>query len=523
MANFEISNISISGNRLVIGDTVTVAFTLKNTLGSGCTIKQLTFRVYAKETGTDNFKIPVIVLAFNEAVSIANGKSKSFEYTTTIAGADRLIAALNADASIRALPVALDVSAQYTENKVQYGAAGTFELIDTYIMRSRCTPTIDIFELERAINGSPSDEGENVLATLKLGMADANEAPNMRLALYYFQGEELDLDSYIDLTGSIGTLLNGVDSSADLITATFSNGFDWNFILTFGDAYEAVEAPAAIFRAFANLHLSGASTGGACFGGFGTSTEGNPKLESYFPGFFYAGIRGITNYSSGEVKVGGTYTDGKPIYRSVIVKDITANTNVTIASDLDIETLISLEGMLDSSGVKRPLNYYNSDSNNGRLYYQNGDLVVYNTRAGTATVIAIYTKASDQPEYDQAALIDANGSLIEDKDGNQVTVASETGNTVRLAHTAAQVDQAIERTDELYGAYISGELGGSDMIGTEYAGQLLYVGADGKAVPLKLGKGLAIQDGALHVSISATIQTTCGQTTCGFGLQQKMT
>ena len=32
------------------------------------------------------------------------------------------------------------------------------------------------------------------------------------------------------------------------------------------------------------------------------------------------------------------------------------------------------------------------------------------------------------------------------------------GDTVRLAHTAAEVDRSIERTDELYGAYISGEL-----------------------------------------------------------------
>lgn len=463
MANFEISNISISGNRLVIGDTVTVAFTFKNTLGSGCTIKELTFRVYAKETGTDNFKIPVTVLAFNEAVSIANGKSKSFEYTTTIASADRLIAALNADASIRALPVALDVSAQYTENKVQYGATSAFELVDTYIMRSRCTPTIDIFELQRAINGNPSDEGENVLATLKLGMADANEASNMRLALYYFQGEELDLDSYIDLTGSIGTLLNGVNGSADLITATFGNGFDWNFILTFGDAYEAVEAPAAIFRAFANMHLSGASTGGACFGGFGTSTEGNPKLESYFPVYPYKGIKGVTNYSDSEQQAYGTWIDGKPTYRRTVSVAVSAagstGTSIVLSDDMEIATAIDGVFVRASDGKQFPTSFYRSADTYVDCQITAGNAVsVKAAWPGTAYVTVFYTKASDQPEYDQAALLDANGSLIEDADGYQVMVASETGDTVRLAHTAAEVDRAIERTDALYGVYISGEL-----------------------------------------------------------------
>lgn len=97
----------------------------------------------------------------------------------------------------------------------------------------------------------------------------------------------------IDLSDKLSDMLFGVNNSASLISETFSNGVGWNFLLVFGDEYEQVTASLGIARAFANLHLSGYSTGGACFGGFCTSTQDNPKLESYFPAHLYGGIAKI--------------------------------------------------------------------------------------------------------------------------------------------------------------------------------------------------------------------------------------
>ena len=466
MADYEISNVTLSHNRLVIGDTVSVGFTLKNTRGKNTKIERIGVALVAKSPDSTLYTLGVASIKVQEAVSISYNASKDFRYIAKIEDTAayphaNLLKELHANPAVRALPVALRIVVGYVGESGMGG--NQHPISDAYIMRSRCAPIIDKFELKRAINGAENDEGENLLSTLKLSMADTAEAGNMRLMLHYAQGNDATQENTaINLSPLVEHMLGGVVDDPALITRTFSNGHDWGFLLMFGDEYESVTASTDIARAFANLHLSGASTGGACFGGFSTSTEGNPKLESYFPGYFYRGINGLTNYSVGEVKVGGTYTDGKPIYRGVFIADVAANENVTITSGLDIETVISLEGLISyqsgGSVYHRPMNYYNSDSNNTRLYAQDGDIITNSTRAGTATVIAIYTKASYQPEYDQAALADANGSLIEDKDGNQVTVASETGNTVRLAHTAAEVDWSIERTDELYGAYISGEL-----------------------------------------------------------------
>ena len=97
----------------------------------------------------------------------------------------------------------------------------------------------------------------------------------------------------IDLSDRLSDMLFGVNNSASLISETFSNGVGWNFLLVFGDEYEQVTASLGIARAFANLHLSGYPTGGACFGGFCTSTQDNPKLESHFPAHLYGGIAKI--------------------------------------------------------------------------------------------------------------------------------------------------------------------------------------------------------------------------------------
>jgi len=94
----------------------------------------------------------------------------------------------------------------------------------------------------------------------------------------------------IDLTARIPDLLQGVESSANLVPASFSNGSNWCMMLWFGDEYESAQAYCSIGRAFANMHLSGAATGSVCFGGFGTSKPGQPLLESHYPACFHGGI-----------------------------------------------------------------------------------------------------------------------------------------------------------------------------------------------------------------------------------------
>lgn len=110
----------------------------------------------------------------------------------------------------------------------------------------------------------------------------------------------------LDLSGRVDDLLEGVENDAQLVPGIFSNGTDWSFLLVFGDGYERATAAYNISRAFANLHLSGYPTGGACFGGFCTSTQDNPKLESYYPAHLYGGIKKIGNGWQELTLVNGT-------------------------------------------------------------------------------------------------------------------------------------------------------------------------------------------------------------------------
>ena len=49
----------------------------------------------------------------------------------------------------------------------------------------------------------------------------------------------------------------------------------------------------------------------------------------------------------------------------------------------------------------------------------------------------------------------------------------------------------------------------------QYAGQLLYVGADGKILPLMIGTGLQIVNGVLNVIGGSSTAAICGKATCG--------
>lgn len=190
----------------------------------------------------------------------------------------------------------------------------------TYI-NARCSPLINAFSLERAAEGLSDDSGENLLFTAKLSLAETADSSAMGLRLYYQQTGEASEDSfYIDLSGSLSDLLAGVTEDASLIERSFANSADWSFLLVFGDEYESARARYSISEAFANLHLSGASTGGVCMGGFSSAAENDPKFECHYPARFYKGIHGVNIYSTEEVDTGGRWIDGKKIYAKTFVE-----------------------------------------------------------------------------------------------------------------------------------------------------------------------------------------------------------
>ena len=226
------------------------------------------------------------------------------------------------------------------------------EVPNFVIIDARYSPSIPAFSVERT-----GDEAETIKVTLKLGLAaDLTDTQKARMIPKLVDGSGTEITLHYT---TLDDLLTGVVDSTSIVTNTFDKAVNHDLTLTFGDTYESASAKADIDRSFANLHLSGKSTGGACFGGFCTSTEGNPKLETYYPIYAYAGIAvgGGGAYSTDEVDTGSKWIDGKTIYRKVM--QFTSITNgrandMAIGASGAIETIVGYRGM----GYKTGKTYY---------------------------------------------------------------------------------------------------------------------------------------------------------------------
>lgn len=336
--------------------------------------------------------------------------------------------------------------------------SGAILIPNVQLLNHVYNPAIQVFGLERGTNGQISDEGENLLTTLKIDYSDGDMS-YMPLRLHYAQGVSVDETApYIDLSGDVERYKTGVVDDPDAIQTLFSNGHYWAFLLVFGDQYEKKTVTATISRAFANLHLSGWPTGGACFGGFGKSQNNMPMLESYFRFYPYAGIDGVNIYKSTEVRTGGLWSDNKPIYRKVLeVPEIPSgrtSTDVLIVIDENMETLIEMRGMLRrGQNAWWPLTYrgmsnytaYALDvwSKQGGIAIRTGS----NTEISGGYIVVDYTKTTDEAEDDYVSyeqLMDAEGYALRDSSNYALLAATDDSDQRILKFAAAEIDQALD-------------------------------------------------------------------------------
>ena len=107
-------------------------------------------------------------------------------------------------------------------------------------------------------------------------------------------------------------------------------------------------------------------------------------------------------YSTEEQRI-GTWIDGKPLYRKAFdIKTISAsNTDLVNVSNLNIETLIKLNGVIiTDGGGKFPVPLYDSSSNYSVLFineynYIRGRAMVGNGTFSKLIVTVEYTKTTD--------------------------------------------------------------------------------------------------------------------------------
>ena len=184
---------------------------------------------------------------------------------------------------------------------------------------------------------------------------------------------------------------------------TSALGVSYTVTLTLGDAVDQVAFADAVMRSFARLHLSGTSTGGVAVGKFSAATEGHPLFEvaEDHESIFYGGIRGVTNYESGEVATGGTWVDGKPIYRYVWRGLVTFPGPYAVNLPFTPEEIVSMRGMALLSIGARPIPTAHTNTGYVIMVYMDRDVKsrlnissgTAITEAATVTLALEYTRA----------------------------------------------------------------------------------------------------------------------------------
>lgn len=369
----KVSNFSISPAMFVPGDEVLLAFSVKaesgDTLGSDGLILWLSIPGYGE--------IPAYR---NPAFTIAAGQTKTLNVKTALSFANRSV--------VRGETVSrFGVQLGYYGSRTDVSFPLT--LLDAWYR-----PSIPAFEAERATQSQPDDEGENLRMRIRLGSSSSAPAGAMQLNLTCRSSAAPEIA--VNLDERIESALN-----AELQTTllqTLNKNSDWQLTLRFGDAYESAEAVFSLSRAFANVHLSGASTGGVCFGSFSRATEGNPLFQCYYPAEFPGGIQGVTDHCADEIPTGGRWIDGRRIYRRVISFSVSAKNTKTGVADLgEIASLVELRGYMHrSDGPLLPLSFWYNDNDYNSVWVEDALLMVKTSHAVTGCAVIEYTKSNEE-------------------------------------------------------------------------------------------------------------------------------
>lgn len=262
-------------------------------------------------------------------------------------------------------------------------------------------PKIDAFGVVRCdASGNPSEEGQYIRTSLKLSVGNSVDMYGVSCKIYYAADAQpvVGVSQSVDLTSKISSLMTGVTNDPNILTGVWGVGNTWFFTVVFTAGEEtAVSDVMYVERGTTSMHISGEPGGGVCIGGFSTGTTSDPKFESRVPAHFYAGVEGVTNYSADEVKTGGTWIDGKPIYRRTFTTASgKATTDVTLGTIANLAEVVSTNGYVKYYSTHFSLSFFRNDTYYHRTVVgSGGNVTVHCCQPFSAVVTVEYTKTTD--------------------------------------------------------------------------------------------------------------------------------
>ena len=284
MADFSVTSCIVSRSIVAPEDTIDITMTIKNTSGSKITKAGLCLCFTNADMGYsgDGWWAPVV----QPETSCSWASSASMTFTWSITPDTILSQPLYASnyerlktrlAALRTLPFRLDIKGFESDGSLAmliYTISGV-EYIDKYYNPQI---TLDAWRY-------PNDEATALAATMRVELADGNNASSFTATMYYARDARATTESSVFSMNVDRDVLFGVGYSANtsVLPGTFVNGSVYSFLLVVTDGIETASAMCVVDRAFANLHLSGQPTGGVAIGKFSAATYGNPLFECAFP------------------------------------------------------------------------------------------------------------------------------------------------------------------------------------------------------------------------------------------------
>ena len=339
---FQITALSFSPSIIAMGESTTVTVTLKNV--SGKTVGSCYINMYGKypaASAAQGMGSTASVYLHGgpsfamTAINWSNNATKTFTGTVNFSGSYPV------DTDNYVLDLSKTrVFVQIVTN-VTFASGGNYDNFTSLcgssgeyltVLQKRDNPRLNL-----EINRTPNDEAVAVATSVSLA-ADSDlttlSAHGYTFTLYRTSAHNPATvsDTVTTLNCTLSQMYTGIVNSTSAITTTFSNGSDWYFLLRLTNGKETAYAHASIPRAFANVHMSGCTTGGVAFGKFSSATEGGPKFECEYPAYFSSGVFDGTGHEIGGVQTAGGTITRSAGYGSGMVSTATFSFGKTFSS-----------------------------------------------------------------------------------------------------------------------------------------------------------------------------------------------
>lgn len=219
-----------------------------------------------------------------------------------------------------------------------------------------------VYNADEQITGyAPSDTGEYVWVTLK---ASCSEVAGLNKITWKLTAKAASGESTYN--GGGNAALIDITNDRSIIQAVVSAASTVEYTVEVIDTagYAAYQYD-SVTPGRANFALA-PSKYGASFGCLPKGTEEHPMLESAYPIYAYGGIEGVNIYNTGEVKTGGIWIDGKPIYKQTFTgyggKNKASN---AIGNIPTLETVVDFQGtvVVKDYNLIEPIPSYRATTN----------------------------------------------------------------------------------------------------------------------------------------------------------------